>query len=251
MDKTLRLVTLYQLIRRDAYRQRQRNLIFLAVLTAALLLLGMLNTGGLQHADLGPTYYLNLYSPLLFIIGLLQAAGAFPEFRMTATLQDFLLLPASHAEKWWSRWLITLPLYLVSFTAAFWVGSLLFSLIGFLSTGDFPPVFQPWSAEVMQLWKGFVFMHSLLFIGAIQFNRNPLIKTGLALLLISILLSIIPLIGMAHFIKTTGPENMAGLHWVTNWDEEWLVSLIQVFTWAVVVPFFWWISYLKLTEKEV
>jgi hypothetical protein len=252
MTGILRVQVLKNLIWRDVYQQRKSTLIFLGVLTVALFVFGVFTR--FESGDFTRLYAI-WYGILFYIFGFFHTAGAYREFSAPATLQDYLLLPASHLEKWLSRWVRSLPMFVFTFTVAFFLAVLFFQAVALLAFKEHVPFFNPFRAEVFSVWKWFVITHAIALIGAIQFNKYPAFKLILALFLIYLTSSII--LGIVQFLiyKGGGVDMDESTIWnLTQWYQEHEKAI----TWSwhgalflLLVPLLYYISYLKLTEKEV
>lgn len=246
METTLRLSTLGHLLRRDLFMGRNQMLIGLAVMTGVVLL------NGITQPALNPnppdiiTTHTSNYLFWFFLMGVVFTAGSFREFAQVGTLQDYLLLPASSLEKWTARWLRTLPLFILGFSVAYTLVALLLQLILFMSGNHDVPFFHPFQPEILDAWKAYLILHALFFAGAVQFNRMPIPKTLLTLAIAGF-----------GFVLVTGLVLWAMVKGTPESHFQWEGGLQGISTWAVwmlsgaLTLFLWFVSYLKLTEKEV
>lgn len=252
MDMTLRLPIIKHLVFRDLYLNRKSGLIFTGVLVGLLSLFG-----AMAMMDSGPTdgnFHLTWYGIYLFGFGLFHTGGVFTEFSQTSTRQDYLLLPASNLEKWLSRWLRTLPLYLIGYTLIYWIASWIMNLICFIAFGEIHSVFNPIQTEIMDMWMIFIVAHAILMIGAIHFNKNATIKTALTLLILLTAISFIGSVTAWALFQSLVEDSSNQSSFTFNLSEhtEWTIGQTgKVILWFILIPLFWWISFLKLNEKEV
>ena len=253
MDMTLRIPILRQLLFRDLYINRKSTLIMAGTVTGLLTLFGVMAKMDSEPTTAG--FHLTWYGIFFLIIGLFHTGGAFNEFAQPATRQDYLLLPASHIEKWSARWLRTLPFYMLSFTLVYWLASWIMNLVCWLAFGEIHSVFQPFQEQIWDFWKIYIMAHAVFLIGAIHFNKAATIKTALTLLVLQTAISFI--VGIAAwmiFRSWSVDESMINPSFGFNFSEQMdflLGKVGQLILWLILVPFFWWISFLKLTEKEV
>ena len=248
METTFRLSAIRNLILRDLFMGRSQALIGLAVMTGIVLINGIASSTLKSIPENSIDQHTSNYLIWFFILGVAQTAGSFREFAQVGTLQDYLLLPASSLEKWAARWLRTLPLYILGFSVAYTLVALLLQLILFLSGNHDVPFFHPFQPEILDAWKSYLILHALFFTGALQFNRMPIPKTLLTL----------AISGMGFLIATltvvyliAGPNGSIDRSIQMEGD---FVGISGFWAWVIysaITLFLWFVSFLKLTEKEV
>ena len=253
MDTTFRLPFLRHLLVRDFHLHRKSTIILGSVLVGLLTLFGIM--AKLDNTPITPAFHLTWYGIFFFVFGIFHTGGVYNEFAQPATRQDYLLLPASNLEKWASRWLRTLPIYILSFTIIYWVASWFLNLVSYLGWGEIHSVFQPFQSSIWEYWQVFIVAHAVFLIGAVHFNKAATIKTALTLLIIQTALSFI--VGVAAWLifqSWSIDDSMVNSSFGFNLSEHvdlWLGKVGKLILWLVLVPFFWWVSFLKLKEKEV
>lgn len=252
MGAVLRVDVLKNLLWRDIYQQRKGAFIFFGVLTAILFVFSLIT-----YFDKGnyAGLYITWYGILIYLFGFFHTAGVYREFSMPATLQDYLLLPASHLEKWLSRWIRSLPIFIITFTVAFFLATLFFKVVAYIGFRETVPLFNPFQAEIYQFWKWYLLTHAIALIGAVHFNKYPGFK--LILVIFVIWLGMTTITGIAQYmIFRGGGINFDELAWQGLYDwylrHKTLISLSwHGVLFLILTPFLYYISYLKLTEKEV
>lgn len=253
MDFTLRLPILRQLIFRDLYINRKSAWILAGTLTGLLTLFGVL--AKMDHEPTTPAFHLTWYGIFFLIIGIFHTGGVFGEFAQPAARQDYLLLPASHLEKWGSRWVRTLPMYIIGFTLLYWIASWIMNLVCLLAFGEIHSIFQPIQEQILDYWQIYIIAHAVFMIGAIHFNKAATIKTALSLLVLQMGISFfIGIVAWIVFQSWSADEAMISPSFGINFSEqmEFMMGKAgQAILWLILVPFFWWVSFLKLNEKEV
>ncbi|MCF8237949.1 MAG: hypothetical protein K9I85_07310 [Saprospiraceae bacterium] len=253
MDMTFRLPIVRHLVFRDLYINKKSALIFAGVLLGLLCLFGV--TSKMNPGPPDPDFHMTWYGIFLFLFGILQTGGVYAEFAQPATRQDYLLLPASNLEKWASRWFRTLPFYLIAYTLIYWIASWIMNLICLVAFGEIYLSFQPYHSEVFSLWKIYTVAHAIFIIGAVHFNKSATIKTALTILIIMTIISFIG--GVTAWMLFQGVATdgvMVNSPFSFNLSEHsnyWIGQTGKVIFWLVLIPLFWWISFLKLNEKEV
>lgn len=253
MDMTFRTPIVKHLVFRDLYMNKKSALIFSGVLVGLLSFFG--SVAKMDQSGPDPDFHNMWYGTFFFIFGIFQTGGVFAEFAQPATRQDYLLLPASHLEKWVSRWFRTLPFYILAFTVVYWLASWIMNLICLIAFGEIYLAFQPFHKSIFDFWQLFIVFHAVFMIGAIQFNKTATMKTALTLIVLLFAISILG--GIVAWMLFQGMTEDAVLvepifsFNLTEHTSYWLGKTGQILLWVFLVPIFWWISYLKLNEKEV
>lgn len=253
MDMTFRTPIVRHLIFRDLYINKKSILIFIGVLVGLLTLFGSM--AKMDQSDPDPNFHLTWYGIFFFVFGIFQTGGVYSEFAQPATRQDYLLLPASHLEKWTSRWLRTLPLYIVAYTLIYWIASWIMNTVCLIAFGEIFVTFQPFQSGVYDFWKIYLIAHAIFSIGSLQFNKSATIKTALTLLILIMAISLIG--GVTAWALFTGLQedhliiNPSFSFNLSEHTSYWLGQTGKWILWFLLVPLFWLISFLKLNEKEV
>lgn len=178
---------------------------------------------------------------MIFVSGTILSASIFTEFRDPASRSLYLSLPASHFEKWLSKWIICVPIHL------------------FVSTGIFVITYMLMGSILNKLWpecrfiqlslihipifsfliKQYFIFQSLCFLLGIIYNKYALIKTLATSAIIIFLFSTI----ITLFIKVLFGENP---------NQELNINNVIFQNIAyILTPMLWIASYYKLKEKEL
>ena len=184
----------------------------------------------------------------LYISGLIFAAQQFKIFAYNPSGMHYLLIPATHTEKLTASILLTIPYYflmvvityIIGTTVGITVQNLVFGLdlpinYIFLSTLDNHPETVFANSNSMNTFVVFAFLQSLFLLGSISFKRNAAVKTMLSISLI-----------LAFYLLVQFLMYKIDYSFTFNKIE----VLYKVGFW-IAIPFFWVVSYFKLTEKQV
>ncbi len=190
--------------------------------------------------------YTTFFSVLLILAGLIVTSGSFREMHRKGGSQHFLLLPASHFEKFLSRLLLTTAG--LSFATLFGV-----VIVSYISEGlntlvfnRHNAVFDPFAPEVWSTIARYTVLQSIFFLGAVYFKKHNFIKTVNVLLAALFILSIaIALLLKVFHAETFNPYFI--LHTVIIPA----VQTIRIVLWVVTAPLFWSIAYIRITKAEV
>lgn len=258
INNIISLRRLLYLLKRDILSNINTTLIVFGAVTAVIYLISALTA--YNHAPSGQLYF-TLFTNLLFAGGLIVTSMIFKEMHRKETAQNYLLLPASNFEKFFSRLLIST------------IGFALITLIGvtaisYLSEGvntllfkRHNVLFNPFSKIVWTLMAHYMVAQSIFFLGAVYFRKYHFIKTINIIFLVQISIAIITAlfarivyfdmfdgffrIGDTNLLIQLGklPFNSSSF---TN-----LIKTLKILYWLVPAPLFWTISYFRIKEVEV
>ncbi len=197
-----------------------------------------------------PAYqlYNKFFAFLLFTAGLIITSGSFREMHLKNKAQYYLLLPASHFEKFLSRLLLTT------------IGFSLFTLFGtvvvsYISEGlntllfnRHNPIFNPFTSQVWLTIARYTVLQSIFFLGAVYFRKNNFIKTINVLLLSALILSIIVMLLFRHLFADILQGYRFSMVYANGMS---FLRIVNIFLWIVPAPLFWTIAYFRITEAEV
>lgn len=247
-----------KVLQNDLRRFARPILLGTAAVIAFLLINYVANVDIHQAPDESINFHPNMFGILLFIGGLVLTSFAFFELGRKEEGISFLLLPASHLEKWLSRWLITGFGFAAYFSLAYSVLSLAGDGITMALTGNQVQSLNIFADPAVLLLKVYLVVHSVFLAGAVIFGRLSVVKTpaaliviGLAFVLVTIVLFKVVFLGTIPLADFEPPRGYQITTSYQVFTEETLWPLAQWLFWWIVPPFFWLTSFLRLNEKEV
>lgn len=197
------------------------------------------------------------FSLILIIGGFIVSSRAFVEIHAKSRNHDWLMLPASMFEKYVVRLALTAVAWAIGTLVYYFLFSVVASGLVKVISGDFLPLFNPFTKQVWLLIANYVVLQSLFLFGSLYFKRSHFIKTVLVLTGQAILLGVIAAVvarilfgsvalqgGMENGDWSMIGEQMAGAGRV-------LWTIVQVAYWALLAPLFWSAGYIRLKETEV
>ncbi|RYE29241.1 MAG: hypothetical protein EOP42_14835 [Sphingobacteriaceae bacterium] len=200
-----------------------------------------------------------------FIAGLLFAGSIFTSL-IFADLGNkkeaipALTLPASAFEKYLVSWLITLPIFILIFTGIFYFVAAVVISFGSSSPGRENHLLNIFSEdqEAYYAFIIYIFLHAVIFFGAIYFERLHFIKTAFAFFISVFLLGLInrPILSAMFDQSVTGTSIFSPVD-ISNGNEAFQIHAPDVKTateaiiTGIVVLILWTSAYYKLKEKEV
>lgn len=249
---------LLYLLKRDVLSNITTTFIILGAVTAVIYLTSALSAYNRSPSD---QLYFTLFTNFLFAGGLIVTSMIFREMHRKETAQNYMLLPASNFEKFFSRLLLST----VGFAVITLVG---LTLISYLSEGinalifnRHNQVFNPFTKMVWKLMPHYFVAQSIYFLGAAYFRKYNFIKTINVIFLILILVSILGalffrIIYFDFFDTFFGIKDTSLM---IQWDKislapetiDTLINIAKVLYWLIPAPLFWTISYFRIKEAEV
>lgn len=203
-----------------------------------------------------------------YISGFIFAARTFKIFSYTPGGMHYLLIPATHLEKLVSAILLStfyflfmlIVTYIIGTTLGTALGNSIFNTQNEISFGLFnmDSVSKSWGSNVLnhigfiEFILGFAIIQSIFLLGSVYFKRNAIGKTFLTIISLGIIMGLIELIifkvsfGAFHF---TGQSYHLNLTMGDDLFPEFEVAVKTIK--YLLIPFFWVVSYFRLTEKQV
>jgi len=253
MNTTLNINRIGLLLKRYFIENKQLELTFWIIATVVFMLLHKTSFAGL----------------FLVVAGFIFASNTFKAFSITPNGIHYLLIPATHAEKLIVTIIINTFYFFIMFLITYFIGTTIGSVIGNFIFSLNEPVnygvlheksnqlfysqysFLKGDFMLLKIFTVFAGSQSIFMLGSIYFKRNAAIKTILAFYGFTIALVIIEV----FLLKTTlGTFNLKGsLNALSISGDKVFTGfpLIAKIIPFLLIPFFWIVTYFRLTEKQV
>lgn len=237
-------------------RENKKSIIWLAV--ALLVVLFILAFGGsaFRRAEMP-----NLVEFLFFVTGLFLSANAFQELKQPKTAQQYLLIPATAAEKVVAKTIIytfgTAIMYVVCLKLA------LLAAFAALNSGGagitFEQFVQTVYNTVLQLcsnWYSFILLMAIAAFASVYFRRLALLKLVVSSGVIGAVISVLLLVEVVILYHGWGNVNINlsaqgdVLLKAVMGSFDFMGTIVSVMIKALVIPFFWVMTWLRLRETE-
>lgn len=210
---------------------------FKTILIAAAIFVLIFFLTSFTFASSSHAYFFSLYT-----IGFIISSTAFNDLHQLFKTQNFLTLPCSNLERFLNKWLLTSLGFSLVLLLFFYMSSLLGVILNLVISRH---TINPLDIQDPQLWFGigkYIILQSIVFLGAIVFKKNSLIKTALTLGCFFILLNLF------YFSVTS-------LFCVGCIGQGWLLySLFKgeyFIFWSLAAPCCWYMTYLRLKNYEL
>jgi len=207
---------------------------------------------------------------ILYVMGFIFAAKQFKSFAYTPGGMHYLLIPATHFEKLVNAILLTTIYYFTMFTVTYSIGNVLgTTLYNLVFTQSTPVIWDFFSATdshsfgngidlsmgnaFLGMIINFLIIQSVFTLGSIYFKRSAIGKTLLSIFTFYFIVGMIELFFLkVIFVDLSLLRGMSSINFMS--ENSTLLSTIgdgfKVFTY-LLIPFFWTVSYFRLTEKQV
>ncbi len=251
---------LWFLFKRDINRQWKDYLITMSAF-CGFFLISLIITSKVGSIESGVHYA--FLSILIYVLGFILASMAFRDAHKKLLNHDWLMLPASTLEKFVEKlvlYSVVLPVVTIVFYTVF---SLIGKLIIQVFMGEYFPLFNIANGAVWQMFGYYVIAVSIFILGAAWFKNNNFIKTIVALVVFSIILSIVStLIVWLVFNDYFWPLVRGNFHMSYDFSQGFDTVAFENFGWGLfrflkffcfwmLAPICWVGAWLKLREVEV
>ncbi len=246
----------WQLLKIDIFLYSKSFISVFLLFAGIVLITSVSHTAQGDIADTVGSYY-----KLFLFTGIIMVNAVLSKLHKPLIDAHYLLLPASPAEKYMSKLMLTSFIFIII--------SLLFSVVvSFIAWGInyhmfsiSTPIFNPFQTEIIKVIRTFLFAHSLYFFGSIYFRRTALLKTSLSIMSFTIIFSVF--IGLGIWLLYG--DFLQGLqgNYTLNLSYLKFFGMYNEFTRGVIWPtirsgfffgatfFFWILGYIRLKELEV
>lgn len=184
----------------------------------------------------------------------------------------YLLIPATHTEKLTTSILLAIPYYFLMVVLTYIIGTtigitvqnLVFgldmpmnyefsnSINQFNGTPDELKVFT--GSSIINTFGVFAFIQSLFLLGSLYFKRNSAVKTLLSIAFIVLISSLVQGMMFKLLFGSYSFSSMSFLNLNYDFSNSLTLNVMEVLYkvgFWLAIPFFWIVSYFRLTEKQV
>ncbi len=206
-----------------------------------------------KHANPSEVLF-TLYYIGLFVMGILVAGLAFPNFRTKEKTISYLALPASHFEKFIAEFLVSTIGFIVIYTITFYLFNILV-ILGSKYYGIDASIINVIvaSADSVKInTSEFLFscllIQAVFFLGATTFKKVPPVTTAFVWFIVNLLIIAYAVFLAWLFLSETNGVNADKNELLLN--SNWF-QIGKFMLYYLLVPALWVIAFLKVKEKEV
>ena len=242
MNQYFNLNRIINLCKRQILFNRQMLSVGFGTITAFMLIITILcayfNTKCLSQL-------INWNLTIIFVSGFLFTSIIFNELRNKSKAIFYLTLPVSNVERLFVAWFLTSPVLVIVLSFILYFINVLGIII---STGSFITVQPFFSLEYFHTLLNYLLIQPIFLLGSVMFKKNNFLKTVLSIILIFMFLIMYAMIN-ARFILGAIGTNIIHI----NFDQNSFsgINSLYTYSWILLSPFFFIVSYFKLKEKEL
>ncbi len=203
----------------------------------------------------------DLHYPFFIVTFVVLGVGftslAYKDLLQVNKAYAYLTLPVSNLERLISMLLLTSVVFTAFYVLYYWIFAAILNGIGGLYTDLNFVTFDPTNEIVVKAVKMYIVLQSIFLLGAASFKRFPFLFTMLTIFVaVVIFVTVTGLtirVVYADFINQNieiNPDRYIS-DGVQKFMEENLEKIARFTFWYVLAPFCWFITYLKLKEREV
>ncbi|MFP4373226.1 MAG: hypothetical protein ACLFPO_02755 [Spirochaetaceae bacterium] len=251
----------FNLMRVFVITQRRTVLVSLGAIYATLLAIFLLGTLTNSGWGTGLEYHRAFFSLALYVAGFIATSMSFSGMHRADRSYAYLTLPASHAEKFVEKLLLTAVLYPLASIITYVLFSSILAGLSPVLFGEPFAVFNPFTVMMPQAVRGYIVAGSVFLFGAAYFRSRHFIKTVLSIAGLFVLLGLV--VGASGVAAMTDlVESVeAGVYDETAATGEQLRMLglmasrigraVRFLVLWIMPPLMWALTWLKLRETEV
>jgi hypothetical protein len=251
MNTTFNINRLFLLFKRYFIENKQRELTFWGIATVIFMIL---------HQE-------GSVEMFLYIAGFIFAARTFKVFNYTPGGMHYLLIPATSTEKLTVNIILSIVYFFVMILISYIIGTVIGTFLGNLIFNLHNPIHfgffydsisNQWNHQkvnpngLFEIFMSFALIQSIFILGSIYFKGNVIGKTFLTFIALAFILGLFEIFLLkvtfgtyhldGHMLRLTIPEG-------TNLFPGFEVAG-KIIKYSLI-PFFWIVSYFRLTEKQV
>jgi hypothetical protein len=191
------------------------------------------------------------YAFFLLIGGFILSSLAFNDLSNPLRRYNYLTLPASTFEKFFSMWLLTCVCWIIMFTLTFIIYTLIANSIGHLFFKKMTFLaFEPLAKTPINSIKYYIIFQAIFLVGAVHFRGYVFPKTIFTLLLFGMVCGIIFYVIMADIIHSDF-ECPGDFNPLLEKPLLKIWHIVRWLVWWMMAPLGWVITYMGLKDQEV
>lgn len=239
------------LLRRQAFMSS--NTLIVAAGLAAFLLIVLLLTGYNSNEAINDQVFYGITLPMVILGGFIFSSLIFNELQNREKAVFFLSLPATSLEKLVAGWLVSSPIFIVLIYVLLMVVNILSGTLLSLFPGKEFVFIDPFYPPLLNSLGIYMVLQTIFLLGALYFKKNNFFKTVLAIFLVALVCFVWGIL-MVYLVGGTNNIHMENVDFSEQWrnfGENVLPYIAKTIFWGITGPFFLFIAWLRLKEREV
>ncbi|MDN5201331.1 hypothetical protein QQ008_08160 [Fulvivirgaceae bacterium BMA10] len=249
MNHYLNITRLSNLIKREVLTNAKAMLIILGAISGVVLFIFTISA--LNKNTHGT--HVPLFASTFMVTGLVLSSLAYRDLLNKNKSYAYLTLPVSNLERLISMLFITTLIYIITYIVYYFLlSTILNAFASYFTQQDFE-AFDVADTIVWKTIKIYLVVQSVFLLGAASFKKFPLPLTLLTLFVASIIMVLIAVGIMAAFTYDMRLNDI-DFNLPSYLDRRYGLDferISKIVFWYLLAPFCWFVTYLKLKEKEV
>jgi hypothetical protein len=238
-------------------KEHYRNYGMSIVVLVGVMLLGGSFLVYMIEVDLDKTIQTFFFFTIMLLAGTVFTSSVFADLGERKKAMVWLVLPASHFEKYLVAWIYSFLLFIVVYTLIFYLAVLITLNMHHVHTHRIF-ILNVFDTQILQMYLVFAFLHAFTFFGAVYFEKLHFIKTAFSFFIILAILIILNKFLLTGLLGRTvdasppfgylrfGDTGQAVDIKISSSDSPFLLYLIVTLTLIL-----WVGAYFRLKEKQV
>lgn len=250
MNKYFSIHRFFNLLKRDLHANSKRNLLIIGAMFSIFTVIAFFSFEmgkEVQNEITLQKFHSWIYIAMLYIGGAFITSFSFIELRDKIRAHFYLMTPGSALEKLLISIVVSLIGYFLVITLTYFLYSLVFNWIANAIYGYQFNLVDFRNKDVIDSIKFFMAFQSVFLLGAITFKKYPVIFTPIVIFILNfIVLGFTKLVSeiIFHDINLSDHVIFSGL-------DKMLGIYAKIAVFYILPPVLWFITYLKLNEKEL
>lgn len=186
-----------------------------------------------------------LYMVVFFISGYIFTSVIFSEMNTPQKSFSFLTIPVSNLEKIIGSWIITSPLFIITYIILMYI---IFAISATMA-GMPHAVANLLTHDIFVSLGIFMVVQTVFFLGACTFKGNNFLKTLFSLFILANVLGIYT--GILGWTVIGFNNSFEPSYEFQDWATSFAETVFPILFWYVLGPFMVVVSYFKLKERQV
>ncbi len=256
MNKTFSIKRFSRLFRKHTKEHYRNYMMSVAVLVGVMIMGGSFLVYMID-VQLDKNIQSFFFFSIMLLAGTIFTSTVFADLGERKKAIAWLILPASHFEKYLVAWIYSFLLFIIVYTMIFYLALFISLNIQHLHTHRIV-ILNIFEKQILQMYLVFSFLHAIAFFGAVYFEKLHFIKTaftffisiavlilinkGLLTALLGRTVDASPPFGYLRFADTGQAVDIK----ISSQDNPYLLYLI------IILTFILWVgAYFHLKEKQV
>jgi hypothetical protein len=182
MNKTFSINRFCRLFKKHTKEHFRNYLMSLSVLIGVMILGGSFLVY-MADVQLDKNLQTFFFFTIMLLAGSIFTCAVFADLGERKKAIAWLVLPASHFEKYLVAWIYSFLLFIIVYTMIFYMA--LFTALNIQHVHNHPKVIlNVFEKQILLMYLVYAFLHSIAFFGAVYFEKLHFIKTGFAFFII-------------------------------------------------------------------